>query len=88
MCHNLLVKSSSEKVIVVEVADVSSKAAKGKDLVEAKLKYEHLLSINKGERGKFCQRGRIMYKYSKMITFKVSLYVEALSFGSVLLFYF
>ena len=48
MCHNLLVKSSSEKVIVVEVADVSSKAAKGKDLVEAKLKYEHLLSINKG----------------------------------------
>ena len=49
MCHNLLVKSSSEKVIVVEVADVSSKAAKGKDLVEAKLKYEHLLSINKGE---------------------------------------
>ena len=47
-CHNLLVKSSAEKVIVVEVADVSANAAKGRDMVEAKLKYEPLLAINKG----------------------------------------
>ena len=48
-CHNLLVKSTAEKVIVVEISALTAKNKSRTDLVEAKLQYEPLLSITRGE---------------------------------------
>lgn len=49
-CQHLLVKSTAEKVRVVEQHTMTKKGAEArKDLVEARLQYEAILVIKKGE---------------------------------------